>query len=68
MPDSNARAKKSIAELMMDDVAAAGIEEFNLELECDRTEKTCKTGDALDDFIKLIDRGSDYLRLLKRIT
>ena len=69
MPESNARTKKFIAELMTNDAAAAGIEEFNLELECDHhTEKFCETGDALDDFIKLIDRGSDYLRSLKRTT
>lgn len=69
VPESNARTKKFIAELMTNGVAAARIEEFNLELECDhRTGKTCKTGDALDDFIKLINRGSDHLRVLKRIT
>lgn len=69
VPESNARTKKLIAELMANDVAAAGIEEFNLELECDhRAEKSCKTGDALDDFIELINRGGDYLKLLKRIS
>jgi len=54
---------------MTNSIAAAGIEEFNLEIDCDpRLEGVCKTGDALDDFIKLIDRGSDYLRSLKRVT
>jgi len=68
-PESNARAKNIIAELMTNGVAAAGIAEFDLELECDHhTEKYCKTGDALDDFTKLIARGSNYLRSLKRIT
>ena len=69
MPESNAHAKKLIAELMTNGVAAAGIAEFELELECDHpTEEHCKTGDAFGDFIKLIDRGSNYLSSLKRIT
>jgi len=69
VPESNARTKTLIAELMTNGISAAGIEEFNLEIDCDpRLEGVCKTGDALDDFIKLIDRGSDHLRSLKRVT
>lgn len=71
VPESNARTKTLIAEFMTNDIAAAGIEEFGLELECDpdtETRRFCKTGDALDDFIKLIDRGNNYLRSLKRAT
>ena len=50
-------------------VAAAGIKEFSLDIDCDSgIEDVCKTGDALDDFVKLIDHGSDYLRSLKRVT
>jgi hypothetical protein len=69
VPESNARTKTLIAELMTNGVAAAEIEEFNLELDCNyRMEGICKTGVALDDFTKLIDRGNDYLRSLKRVT
>lgn len=68
-PESNARTKALIAELMANGVAAAEIKEFNLEINCDRrTEKFCKTGGALDNFIKLIDRGSNYLTSLQCAT
>ena len=55
---------------MTNSVAAAEIEEFNLEFDCDGDpiEDTCEPGDALDDFIKLIGCGSDYLRSLRRVT
>ena len=70
VPESNARAKALIAEYMTNSVAAAEIEEFNLEFDCDGDpmEDACETGDAHDDFIKLVGRGSDYLRSLKHVT
>ena len=70
LPKSNAHAKALIAEYMTNSVAAAEIEEFNLEFDCDGDpiEDTCEPGDALDDFIKLIGCGSDYLRSLRRVT
>ena len=69
VPETNTLSKTLIAEFMANGVAAAGIKEFNLHIDCDSsTEDACKTGDALDDFVKLIDHGSDYLRTLKRVT
>ena len=69
VPETNALSKILITEFMVDGVTAAGIEEFSLEIDCDSgIEDVCKTGDALDDFVKLINRGSDHLRSLKRVT
>jgi len=69
VPETNTLSKTLIAEFMGNGVAAAGIKEFSLDIDCDSgIEDVCKTGDALDDFVKLIDHGSDYLRSLKRVT
>ena len=68
MHESNARVKKLIAEFARNGAAAAEIEEFDLKLDCDRRmEDVCKTGDALDDFVELTNRGSGYLNSLKRV-